>query len=89
MDTTHESYLYINTTHSLAFTDTLAAFSCRIFAASLTMLSTISFAGITSWMSAATRPMSHARAWSDFSGCSWRSCSAGRIPFAVSSLISA
>lgn len=75
--------------YSLAFTDTFAAFACRIAAASFTMLSTICFAGRTSWMSAATRPMSHARASSDFSGCSFRSCSYGRTPFAVSSLISA
>ena len=70
-------------------TDTFAAFSCKIFAASFTMFSTISFAGSTSWMSAATRPMSHARASSDFSGWSFRSCSTGMMPFDVSSLISA
>lgn len=75
--------------YSLALTEIFAALPWMIFTASFTMLSTISFAGGTSWMSADTRPMSHARASSDFSGCSFRSCSIGRMPFAVSSLISA
>lgn len=76
--------------YNFAETLTLFAFAVNTFAASLTIWSTIVFAGRTSSMRAETRPMSHGRvAGPARSGCFSISCSYGRIPFDVSSLISA
>lgn len=74
--------------HSFAFTVTRVAPSCSWRAASLTMLSTMTCAGSTSWMSPATWPVRNVIAFACFSGCLRTSSSCGMIPRAVNYILS-